>query len=240
MFNIAICDDTAKELLGIMNELNNYLKRKAPDMETSVDVYSKPEDLLNGCREKRYDLLLLDILMPEKDGIETAKEAREINPEVEIVYISTTSEFALDAFSVNAVSYLLKPFTPEQFEQAMDRVFRSHLEKKPEGITVKNLNGSLLSIDVNDILYIESREKVIRIVMRDSDDILTRSSLTAIYEHLEKYKNIVKCGGSYIINLAGIRRFDAKSMVMNDGTAIPVPRRVMPEMKQRFMDYYDN
>jgi len=240
MFNIAICDDTAKELLGIMNELNGYLKRKATDMETSVDVYSKADDLLKGCREKRYDLLLLDIIMPEKDGIETAKEARQINPDVDIVYISTTSEFALDAFSVNAMSYLLKPFTTEQFEAAMDRVFRNILEKKPEGITVKNLNGSLMSLDINDILYIESREKVIRIVMKDSDDILTRSSLTAIYEHLEKYKSIAKCGGSYIINLAGIRRFDAKSVVMNDGTAIPVPRRVMPEMKQKFVDYYES
>lgn len=240
MFNIAICDDTAKELLGIMNELNGYLKRKATDMETSVDVYSKADDLLKGCREKRYDLLLLDIIMPEKDGIETAKEARQINPDVDIVYISTTSEFALDAFSVNAMSYLLKPFTTEQFEAAMDRVFRNILEKKPEGITVKNLNGSLMSLDINDILYIESREKVIRIVMKDSDDILTRSSLTAIYEHLEKYKSIAKCGGSYIINLAGIRRFDAKSVVMNNGTAIPVPRRVMPEMKQKFVDYYES
>jgi len=240
MYNIAICDDTARELLGIMNELSSYLKRKAPELETSIDVFSKSNDLIDSFREKRFDLFLLDIIMPDKDGIETAKEIREYNPNAEIIFISTTSEFALDAFSVNAASYILKPFTSEQFEAALDRIFKKILEKKSEGITVKSLAGSLVSVDINDIMYIESREKTLRIVMKNTDDILTRSTLTGIYEHLEKYKCMAKCGGSYIINLAAVRKFDAKSIIMNNGTAIPVPRRVLPEMKRIFVEFYES
>ena len=240
MYNIAICDDTARELMGIRDSFTAYRKNRPGIPELEVDVFSKPEDLLEACAKTKYNLLLLDILMPEKNGIETAAEIKRMNPDVSIIYISTTAEFAMDAFSVNAVSYLLKPYTAEQFDEAMDRVFRELEGVKTEAIPIRNLSGSLMSVDVNDMLYIESREKVIRIVMNSSDDILTRSSLTSIYEHFSKYPNIVKCGGSYILNLIGIRNFDSKSVIMNDGTAIPVPRRVLPELKKKFIDYYES
>jgi len=237
MFNIAICDSTAKELLNLMKMLDAYLLENRPGSEVGTDVFSKPSDLLSEFSGKKYDLLILDMNSPDMDGIETAREARRINPNVEVIYIADTAEKAMEAFSVNALSYLMKPFEQTAFDNAMKRAFRKFPERKPEGIAIKNLSGSLMSVDVNDILYVESREKIIRIVQRDFDDILVRTSLSATYEQLGKFRHIVKCGSSYIINLEGVKKIDDKSVVMNNGTAIPIPRRSISEMKEKYAEY---
>jgi len=237
MFNIAICNGTAKELLGIMKMLDNYIQVNRPGAETCTDVFSKPIDLLNEFREKRYDLLILDMDSTEMNGIQTAREARKMNLNVDVIFLAENSVYAIDAFTVNALAYLLKPFTAEQFDNALHRAFRKFPEKKPVGIAIKSLSGSLMSVDINDILYIESREKIIRIVQRETDDILVRSSLSSTFEHLGKFKHIIKCGSSYIINLDGVRKIDDKSVIMANGTAIPVPRRAMGDMREKYAAY---
>ena len=237
MFNIAICDSTAKELLNLMKMLDTFLLENRPGTEVGTDVFSKPADLLNEFSSKNYDLLILDMNTQGMDGIETAREARRINPNVEVIYIADSAEKAMDAFSVNALSYLMKPFEQKDLDGAMSRALKKLPERKPEGIAIKSLSGSLMSVDINDILYVESREKIIRIVQRDTDDILARSTLTATYEQLEKFRHIVKCGSSYIINLEGVKKIDEKSVVMNNGTAIPIPRRSVVEMKQKYAEY---
>lgn len=237
MFNIAICDSTAKELLNLMKMLDAFLLENRPGTEVGTDVFSKPGDLLAEFSGKKYDLLILDMDSPYMDGIETAREARCINPNVEVIYIANTAEKAMDAFSVNALSYLMKPFGQEELNNAMRRAMKKFPERKPEGIAIKSLSGSLMSVDVNDILYVESREKIIRIVQRDTDDILVRTSLSAAYEQLEKFRYIVKCGSSYIINLEGVKKIDDKSVLMDNGTAIPIPRRSVLDMKQKYAEY---
>lgn len=234
MYNIAICDSTAKELLSIMSQLDSYLEERRPEAETATDVFSKPQDLLEGFMDKKYDLLILDM---KTDGIQTAREARRFNPAADVIFLADSAEKAIDAFSVNALGYLLKPVKKEQFESAMNRAFRKIPERRPEGIAIKNLSGNLMSVDIKDILYVESREKIIRIVQRETDDILARSSLSATFEHLGKFKHIVKCGSSYIINLDGVKKIDDKSVIMSNGTAIPIPRRAVNEVRERYAAY---
>lgn len=237
MFNIAICDGAAKELLVIMEQLDTYRKEFYPQAEIATDVYSRADDLIAGFHEKKYNLLIFDMDGMKCDGIRVAREIKEIEERVDIIFISSGPDRAIDAFSVNALAYLLRPYTKERFFEIMSRAFRRLPSPKPEGIAVKNLSGTLMSVDVKDILYVESREKIIRIVQKNSDDILVRSSLSNTYERLGKFRHIMKCGGSYIINLDDVKAIEDRTVLMTDGTAIPVPRRLMSEVKTRYETY---
>ncbi|MCL2774924.1 MAG: response regulator [Oscillospiraceae bacterium] len=107
---IAVCDD---ELLHIEN-----IRNALPDLE--MDIYTSPFLLFEAVKDgKEYDVLFLDIIMPGFDGISLAREIREINEDMIIVFITSKMEFMQTGYEVRAFRYLLK----DQLSQGLKRVW---------------------------------------------------------------------------------------------------------------------
>ena len=110
MYLIGICDDEERELNQIETLLEEYGKEKR-ELEYKTWRFTNGEALLREIREGSCipDLLLLDIFMPERTGIEVARELRQLDWELPVVFLTTSTEHALEAYGVDAVQYLVKP-----------------------------------------------------------------------------------------------------------------------------------
>ncbi|MDE6319293.1 MAG: response regulator, partial [Lachnospiraceae bacterium] len=126
---IAICDDVQKDLETIRLALDTYAEAH-PELHFTIDEYGAAIDVLHAVEKgKIYDIALLDICMPGVLGTDAAEEMLAKSPDMSIVFLSTSIEYAVTAFAINATHYLLKPFSQEQFNTALDRAVKKTEEQ---------------------------------------------------------------------------------------------------------------
>ena len=121
MLKIAFCDDDLEILkeLGIL--LDKYKKERGEDL--TCTVFQSPLELLAAIEKGfSFDILFLDILMPGENGIETAKEIRQYDNNMKIIFLTSSPEFAVQSYTVGAYFYQLKPVWEESFFRLMDAV----------------------------------------------------------------------------------------------------------------------
>lgn len=123
MIKIAICDDECKFLDSAEEMLKQYLEDKAIPAQT--DLFRVPMELLDAIEDGiHYDIFLLDIYMPGISGMSIATELRSRDIQSPIIFLTSSTDHALEAFGVNATHYLLKPYTKESFHAAMDKAMQ--------------------------------------------------------------------------------------------------------------------
>ena len=122
MYDIALCDDEEKALDQIERLLTGYQDKTQQEITFKTKRFTSAEELLKRVREEKYrpDLLLLDIFMSGKNGIEAAEDLRRLGCSMPIVFLTTSTEHALKAYGVDAIQYLVKPFEKEHFFHAID------------------------------------------------------------------------------------------------------------------------
>ena len=158
MIKIATCDDGAEDLKRMSFLLCEYLE--SHKIAAEVQSFHHPDALLLECGKTHFDLYLLDIVMPMLTGIDVGRELRCRRDNAQIIYLTTSDEFAVDAFSLKAAHYLLKPYTKDQFFDALDRAFSVIETKKSKQLSVKTEGGNLKLLEIDDIFFVESRDHI--------------------------------------------------------------------------------
>ena len=109
---IAVCDDDSQVLLRVLSKLAAYREQRQADLP--CQGFENAVDLLASMERENYDLLFLDVLMPGLSGIQAAREIRQKNENIKIVFLTSSPEYAVESYSVQATNYLLKPATEER------------------------------------------------------------------------------------------------------------------------------
>ena len=109
---IAICDDDKNELFHILSLLADYQIQKNTDF--SYKPFESSMELATNAVEERYDIYLLDVVMPGLNGMELAKEIRSYDKAADIIFLTTSPEFAVESYTVKASNYLIKPIQKDQ------------------------------------------------------------------------------------------------------------------------------
>ena len=104
---IAVCDDDRQVLLSVLSQLASYQEQR--QTELSSQGFENAVDLLASIEHQNYDLLFLDVLMPGLNGLQAAREIRQKNDRIKIVFLTSSPEYAVESYSVQATNYLLKP-----------------------------------------------------------------------------------------------------------------------------------
>ena len=237
MLKISVCDDEPEERKKIADDLRAYAEAHC-EHDIEFDVYPSAYEMLDAFdRSGGPDIALLDICMPGMLGTELARHILRFSENTDIVFLTTSSDYAVDAFSLHAADYICKPYTQEQFDAALERVIALH--EKRTWILLR-CEGELHRIALEDVLYIETRDKQ-RVFSLTSGKKLSVWSLPAEFrESVMSQKGMTACGSSFIVNLNHVRGFSGADLVMNDKTLIPVPRRCRAEVKQAYFDFYLN
>jgi hypothetical protein len=176
-----------------------------------VKTFLKPNDAVKYIENYPVDLLFLDIQMPSVSGIDFF---RNLNRDVMVIFTTAYTEYAIEGFNLNAIDYLLKPFTSERFQQAVAKAQEYHNYMTNAG-NVKQpyiyirADYSLLKIDIQDIIYIEGLNDYLRIHLRNQKPVVARMTLKALYEKLPA-NDFLRVHRSYIVSLTSILKIAAK------------------------------
>lgn len=230
---VVICDDIQKDRKIIRTALDAYAAAH-PEYRVEIDEYGAAADVLHKMKEEAYDIALMDICMPGVSGMDAAEEMFAKNPEISIIFLTTSDEYAVEAFAMNATHYLLKPFTQEQFNAALDRAI-----KKTEDQVLLSLDcvNGVYRVRINEIVSIESQNHYLLVVLSSGETLRLRMRLSQMFEEIQKYPEFVKVGASYAINFDFVRSISGNSIEMQGGAKIPVPRRSVEKVQRAYMEY---
>src|SRR5215469_5728274 len=195
------------------NALKNAV-RERKDVET-LDLAADAVEALELLERKPYDILLLDIRMPELSGIELADRLNKRRGSIpSIVFVTAHHEHAVAAFEKHAVDYVLKPFSPERIHEALDVAIRrteseraaqlikvlpqlETLLSKSSKIAIKT-KGRILFIDPMDVVIVEAQGNYV-LLQRHSGSYLLRESISTMAERLKPY-GFIRIHRSVIVN----------------------------------------
>ena len=237
MFKVAICDDEATSVQLNKALTEKILKENMVDYE--IDCFSDMQEMIDSLSKvnnvHQYNVLLCDILTTDINGIEAAKRLRELGEQIDIVFISSTAEYALDGYSVQALRYIQKPVDIEKLSEALMISYRKSQDRT--GLSVIS-NGAPCTIKFDDIIYIESQAREIDIHF-DGGMITTHVKISDVEKMLPD-SLFFRCHRSYIVNLARIKRLERYDITMNNDEFIPVSQQLYSETKTRYFKYNQN
>lgn len=149
--NVAIADDEKLILHEMVYVVNQAIK------DAQIDAFDSPLELLKSAKEKKYDIAFLDIQMPELDGVELAKRLKEINPIINIVFVTSFSEYTADAIRLHASGYLKKPVTSQEIEDELKNLLYPIEEEKNE-IYVQAFGNFCVFVNKKPVYFRRDRE----------------------------------------------------------------------------------
>ena len=226
---IAICDDEK----AIVQLLEEKIKKILPD--AVIEKYLSGDELLaSGCRP---DILFLDIQMPGKDGIETARLLRQRDEDMILIFVTAVEEYVFRAFDVLAFQYLVKPFSDEKFEEVVKRAVRSK-EKHSENVSDEKYimiqsAGSHIKVFLKDIVYAEVYNRKVVIHTRNTD-----------IEYYGKLQDLSDRAGedffrthrAYLVHFKYVEKYNADCVTMENGTAL-IAKQNYPGFVKQYLKY---
>ena len=227
---IAVCDDEERFLTDLRERIDKIYN----SLDVVVDCYNSGRTLLKNFEKQPYDLVFLDIEMPEMDGITLAKKLRELSKELNIVFLTGHVEYALEGYEVNALRYLTKPVR----EDKLLEVLRYVSDKLTENHKLKiRLDGEDTFIDVNDIIYLEAQNQYIMIYTK-MGDFLVRYNISDYEAELSK-DGFFRVHRSYLIALSKVKKIGKTDVVMEGDKTVPVSRGNIKGLKEALYAYIE-
>lgn len=235
MIRIAVLDDNQNELSNVL-ELLEAFQREHTEYSVTVMPFTDPYNLLEYTHDHGgFDVYLLDIIMRNLTGIECARKLRERGDSGEIVFLTNSREYGVDAFGVNATGYLLKPIQAAALSERLLTVFR-RVDNFHPPILVKLESGEMCALHIEKIVYIESFGKKQSIYLTDGQILQTQMSLAQWQKRLEGYPAFYSPHRSYIVNFEHVTGIDAHGLSVGE-YKIPVPRAGLKTVRNRFCEY---
>jgi DNA-binding LytR/AlgR family response regulator len=233
MLRIAVCDDDMQELSQISGLLNQYQTENEPAFK--YDVFSNAMDLLDAMKRNVYHILLLDVLMPGINGIETAREIRGFDGEVKIIFLTSSAEFAVESYKVSAFYYMLKPGTQQKLFPILDRII-SEAQRGQDLLYIKTSSG-FTRIPFGRIEFLEVFSKKLLFHLADGTVKEIYGSLSDFEDKLLCREEFIKVHRSYIVNMDAILSLDPKSLTTCARREVPVSRLLYGQVKEAYMQH---
>ncbi|MBD5141137.1 MAG: response regulator transcription factor [Ruminococcus sp.] len=236
MYRISVCDDNGDELEKICSIINDYTAEN--NINSEVKTFSTGSELLEyEDGEQCSDIYILDIIMPDMNGIQLGKAIRRKNPEAFIIFLTTSKDYALESYSVKAFSYLIKPAVREDVEAELADCF-SRINKPPERFVLKCSTGAV-SVNAEDIVYIEyyNHRMIYRLAGgKTLESVYFRETFDGMIGDFIKNGSFIKSSASYLVNMKHIKTVNNVGFIMSDGTLLTVTRRYA-EARKKYIDH---
>ena len=227
MYSIAVVDDNINDL----DKARSLLEKNFETKRTCF--YSNPQDALKDADYPSFDLVILDINMPQLNGFEFLNETQNFN--VEVVFCTSEEGYALEAYKQYALGYLLKPYSEADFITVISKAFKRmspNTNKNrftSEFISVAT-KSCIYVLPVQDIIRIQSINNYVKFFVNDGNVHLSSRIMKYYLKSLDKHR-FIRVHKSHLINVDFILKYYSDgTLVLKNGDRIPVARRRRDEL----------
>ena len=231
---IAVCDDDEQELTHLMELITEYQLRRG--VSNDCVFFNNSTEFLCDIKGGEYDLILLDVLMPEISGIQVAQELRQLDKNVKFIFISSSPEFAVESYSVGAYYYLLKPVDASSLFPLLDKVGGELFIQEEQGFVLKDRKGVVM-ISFEGLEYVEVINKTVSFHMADGVIREVTAALTDVEEKLLSRSEFIKPHRSYLVNLKYVQSVGVSSIVTKNEHSVPVSRRRRNQIQDAYVHF---
>ncbi|HIS31849.1 MAG TPA: response regulator transcription factor [Candidatus Limivivens intestinipullorum] len=227
---LAVCEDDQV----VREEICRFCHEVLDENEIShqITAFSSAEELEEAMetRAQSFHLLILDIKMKGKSGMELAMELRNRDEETSILFITGYDEYIEQGYEVQAVQFLVKPLIWEKLRTALLKDWRrKHLPKT----LILQKGRQSLQLPIDKILYAETDGRHgVRIFLEDGEERFS-ASLTEMENAASG--QMVRCHNSYLVNVQHARRIDRQTFILDDGQRLPISRKYLVQCQEKLV-----
>ena len=235
MIQIGFCDDD----LSILSELRVLLDRYRVErnVEIASAAFQSPLELLTEIeRGARFDILLLDVMMPGENGIDTAREIRRYDQSMKIIFLTSSAEFAVESYTVGAYFYQLKPIWQESFSRLLDSVIAECAKSGSMSLILRCKSG-ITRVELDKLEYCEIIGRALLFHMANGQVLESAGSLDKLTAELEGYGNFLRPHRSFLVNMDYIQSISYRGLQMACLMEIPIPHGKFSEIKERYLEH---
>ena len=222
-YKIAVCDDESVICRTIYDMIKDI--SKLIDIRFETDCFSSGEELCDEMKSNPYDLIFLDIELSRMNGIAVGKYIRESlnNETVQIAYISSKQQYAMELFESRPINFLIKPITSEKILTIIEKLLKLHAVDTQ--IFKFKVRQEYIKLPMSEIIYFSSSGRTVTLVSLDKSYTFY-GTLEDIYSEI-KNRHFLYIHKSFIVNYRYVRQYEYEQVTLLDGTVLPIsqPRR---------------
>lgn len=234
MIRIAMVDDDPDARAVLLAHLQRY--QAEHDIEFSTEVFTDGSEI-TASFAPRFDIIFLDVQMPNLDGFAAARIIRESDPRVALIFITNMAQFAIKGYEVDALSYLLKPVPYFAFSQELKRCI-DRIERSRDDFIMLAADGELVRVATQDIIYIESIKHRLE-VHTTGRKIGLVGTLKEMTEQLEP-RGFFRSNSYLLVNLRHVTGVQGADSIMTGGLPLPISRARRKAFLEALTAYFGN
>ena len=225
---IAICDDEAIFLSDLEQKIYKIISK----LDCEVIPFSSAEELL--AASGSFDLIFLDIEMGGMDGMSAARQIREKDFGIPIVFLTSHTEMALEGYEVNAFRFLKKPVEDDKLKQTLQDV--QLMKASHKGVMIKS-GGEEIVVTPSEVLFLESDNNNVRIITTEGS-YTTRLKLSEAIDIFNRINDTIrKVHRCSAVNLDHVARLKDREAILDDGSMIAISRSCFTEFKNALYEH---
>ena len=229
---IAVCDDEIVQQKVMQALLQKYFEEN--DTLAEVKFYSSGQEYLKEKKSEilNTDIFLLDIFMPELNGIEIGKELKSIGAKGKIIFITAGNDFITEAFEIQAFSYIQKPVIYEKFSKVMNSVIKSFEKTRYMDVVV---DREKQRIYLDDIEYVETLGRRL-VIYRQDEGVETYLSVKNFMDEYGE-EDFLQISRYVAVSKSKIQRIVGRSLYLMNGRELSISEKYLPTTKKLHIEY---
>lgn len=233
---LAVCDDQIQELesltalLHIWQEEHNTVLR--------YKTFHDARELLSTAEKERFTLYLLDVMMPGMDGMSAAREIRGFDESADIVFLTSSPEFAYASYGVHALDYLLKPVRSEKLFAILNNLLQREQEQQDD-LLLKS-GATLIRVPISQLTHVEVMNKHLYYHLTNGTVHEIPGTLKQCEPFLLSHSQFRQIHRSYIVNLLQVVELSPTAVKTSSGKELPVSRKLYPDLQKHYVELLFN
>lgn len=231
---IAVCDDDIAELNNICEILNNYFEEKKYDIY--ISKFGSSVELASIIQKEKFDIYILDIVMPVLSGMNLATEIRSFDKASDIIFLTSSPEFAVESYCVKATDYILKPVDKNRLLNSINEIVEKRKYEQEKYVVIKS-NIGVHKIMLSNIICVEAQKHHVIYHLKNDEKIECTDKFSNVCEFLLNNHEFILVHRSFLVNMNYIRHINATDIYMQNSLIIPLAQRRVADIKRHYLAF---